>query len=138
MEHCMARKVTVITLSKVTAIASKLGLNIKTGKNETKIFGESIKQSIAIPNTKGGATRIYPVGFEPTEGTVAHPKPPAKTVTVMFDHNLDEKLILRAIYKAAKSLKMKAAPAPAPTVEVPVEVTEVEVEQAPEMEQAAG
>jgi hypothetical protein len=50
----------------------------------------------------------------------------------MFDHNLDEKLILRAIYKAAKSLKMKAAPAPAPEVtsspevEVPVEVTELE------------
>lgn len=115
----MARNVTVVSAEKVIAIATKLGLNVKAGKGETKIYGESIKRSIAIPNTKGGATRIYPVGFEPTEGTVAHPKPPASTVTVMFDHGLDEKLLLKAIYKAAKSLVAKPAAKPAESTEAP-------------------
>ena len=117
----MARNVTVITADKVLAIAAKLGLSVKLGKGETKIYGEDKKRSIAIPNTKGGATRIYPVGFAPTEGTVAHPKPPASTVTVMFDHGLDEKLLLRAIFKAAKSLVAKPAAKPAPVAETVVE-----------------
>jgi hypothetical protein len=111
----MARNVTVVDSAKVIAIATKLGLNIKAGKGETKIYGESIKRSIAIPNTKGGATRIYCVGFAPTIGTVAHPKPPASTVEVMFDHNLVEKVLLSAIYKAAKSLVAKPAAKPAPS-----------------------
>lgn len=115
----MARNVTVINSAKVIEIANKLGLNVKVGKGETKIYGESLKRCIAIPNTKGGATRIYPVGFEPTEGTVAHPKPPASTVTVMFDHGLDEKLLLRAIYKAAKQLVGKPAAKPVESTEVP-------------------
>jgi hypothetical protein len=100
----MARQVTVVKQEKVLEIAAKLGLNVSAKKGETKIYGESLKRSIAIPNTKDGATRIYCVGFAPTEGTVAHPKPPASTVTVMFDHGLDEKLLLRAIFLAAKSL----------------------------------
>ena len=110
------RNVTVINAAQVRAIASKLGLSIKEKKGEFKVFGASIAQSIAVPNTKGGATRIYLVGFEAKVGTVAHPKPPAKTVTQMFDHTLPEKALLSAIYKAAKSLvvaKPAASPAPA-------------------------
>lgn len=77
----MARKNhTVINPSDVRAIASKLGLNIKDKKGEFKVFGDSIKRSIAVPNTKNGATRIYLVGFEATEGTVVHPKPDRKSV----------------------------------------------------------
>jgi hypothetical protein len=121
----MARNVTVVKQDKVLAIAAKLGLSVKVGKGETKIFGSNIKQSIAVPNTKGGATRIYCVGFAPSQGTVAHPKPPATTVEVMFDHGLDEKFLLSAIYKAAKLLvvkpETKAAPSAEPTpVEQPV------------------
>jgi hypothetical protein len=117
------RNVTVVAQSKVRAIAAKLNLNIKEKGGEFKVFGSSISQSIAIPNTKGGATRIYLVGFEVKEGTVAHPKPPAKTVTQMFDHNLPEKQLLSAIFKACKVLAASmpkppaAKPAPAPAVE---------------------
>jgi len=131
----MRKNTTVVASSKVRAIAAKLGLNIKEKKGEFKMYGDSIKRSIAVPNTKGGATRIYLVGFEATEGTVAHPKPPASTVTQMFDHSLAEKLILRAIYKAGKSLVVKQAKAPV-TEEVVTsspEVTEAPVEQAPEL-----
>ena len=121
MEHCMARKNhTVINPSDVRAIAAKLGLNIKDKKGEFKVYGDSIKRSIACPNTKNGATRIYLVGFEASEGTVVHPKPPATTVTQMFDHSLDKKLILRAIFKAAKQLVVKPETKPAPS-EVVVE-----------------
>jgi hypothetical protein len=113
------RNVTVVAQSKVRAIAAKLNLNIKEKGGEFKVFGSSISQSIAIPNTKGGATRIYLVGFTAKEGTVAHPKPPAKTVTQMFDHTLPEKQLLAAIFKACKVLasSMPKAPAAAPTRE---------------------
>jgi hypothetical protein len=129
----MARNVTVINSAKVLEIASKLGLSVKVGKGETKVYGESLKRCIAIPNTKGGATRIYPVGFSPTEGTVPHPKPPASTVEVMFDHGLDEKLLLRAIFKACKSLVVKAAKAP----EAKAAPSEAPVEAPPVVEQVA-
>ena len=111
------RNVTVINAAQVRAIASKLGLSIKDKKGEFKVYGASIAQSIAVPNTKGGATRIYLVGFEAKAGTTAHPKPPAKTVTQMFDHTLPEKELLSAIYKAAKQLVVKAPASPAPTKE---------------------
>lgn len=130
----MRKNTTVVASSKVRAIAEKLGLNIKEKKGEFKMYGDSIKRSIAVPNTKGGATRIYLVGFEATEGTVAHPKPPASTVTQMFDHSLAEKLILRAIYKAGKSLVVKQAKAPV-TEEVVTSSPEVKVEHNDETEQ---
>lgn len=106
------RNATVIQSSKVLAIAARLGLQVSAKKNETKIYGASLSRAIAIPNTKGGATRIYCVGFNPAIGTVAHPKPPAKTVEVMFDHSLPEKELLSAIFKAAKSLS-SSLPKPA-------------------------
>jgi hypothetical protein len=107
------RNVTALDPSKVRAIATKLGLAIKEKSGEFKVYDPTVgvKRSIAVPNTKL-ATRIYLVGFEAKDGTVAHPKPPAATVTQMFDHSLPEKLLLSAIYKACKSLVAKAAPAP--------------------------
>jgi hypothetical protein len=115
------RHVTVISHEKVRKIAAQLGLSIKEKSGEYKIFGEGgIKKSIAVPNTKGGATRIYLVGFEVAEGFVAHPKPPAKTVTVMLDHAQPEKLCLRSLFKAAKLLAkadvVASPPASSPTV----------------------
>lgn len=120
------RNVTVIAQSKVVAIATQLKLNVSVKTNETKVYGASLSQAIAIPNTKGGATRIYLVGFQAKEGTVAHPKPPAKTVTQMFDHSLPEKELLRAIFKAAKALasslpKPEPKPAPEAPASQPVE-----------------
>lgn len=99
------RHVTALDPAKCRKIAAQLGLTIKEKSGEFKMYDATvgIKRSIAVPSTKL-ATRIYLVGFEAAEGTVAHPKPPAKTVTQMFDHSLPEKLLLRAIYKAAKSL----------------------------------
>jgi hypothetical protein len=129
------RSVTIIGQDKVRAIATKLGLQVKDKKGEFKVFGEAgIGKSIAIPNTKGGATRIYLVGFAiEGEGFVSHPKPPAKTVTVMVDHSLDEKLVLKAVFKACKALAsaVKAAPAPVVT-EAPASSPEPVVETAPE------
>ena len=122
------RNVTVIQSSKVLAIAARLGLNVSTKTNETKVFGASLSNAIAIPNTKGGATRIYCVGFAPKEGTVAHPKPPAKTVTVMFDHSLPEKELLSAIYKAAKVLASSMPkPEVKPATEAPASTPEAEL-----------
>lgn len=115
------RSVTVISAEKVRAIATKLGLEIKDKKSEFKVFGKEagISKSIAVPNTKGGATRIYLVGFnmEGTEGFVAHPKPPAKTVTQMVDHSLEERLVLKAIYTACKRLAAKPVEQPASSPE---------------------
>lgn len=109
------RQVTVIKMEKVQKIASKLGLEVKEKKSEFKFFHKEagVKRSIAVPCTKGGATRIYLVGYEmPAEsGFIAHPKPPAKTVTQMLDHGADEKTCLRAIYAAAKALIPVAKPA---------------------------
>lgn len=126
------RSVTIISQDKVKAIATKLGLQVKDKKGEFKVFGEAgISKSVAVPNTKGGATRIYLVGFAiEGDGFLAHPKPPAKTVTVMVDHSLDEKLVLKAVYKACKSLAsaVKAAPAPVVT-EAPASSPEAPVEQ---------
>ena len=122
------RSVTIISQDKVRAIASKLGLEIKDKKGEFKVFHKEagIAKSVAVPNTKGGATRIYLVGFaipEGTEGFVAHPKPPAKTVTQMVDHSLDEKLVLKAVYTACKALRPAVKEAPKP-VEQPASQTE--------------
>lgn len=131
------RNVTVVNPAKVRAIAEKLGLSIKDKKGEFKVYGEAgISKSVAVPNTKGGATRIYLVGFAMEgEGFVAHPKPPAKTVTVMVDHALDEKLVLKAIFKACKAISAKAAPAPKPVEEpatAPTEAPAVETSSSPE------
>lgn len=123
------RNVTVVAQSKVEAIATKLGLNISKKTNETKVYGATLSQAIAIPNTKGGATRIYCVGFNPTIGTVAHPKPPAKTVEVMFDHTLPEKELLSAIFKAAKVLASSMPKPPKAASPAPTEVASTPVEQ---------
>lgn len=129
----MARQVTVVKQEKVLEMAAKLGLNVSAKKGETKIYGTSLKQSIAIPNTKDGATRIYCVGFAPTIGTVPHPKPPASTVTVMFDHEMDEKDLLKSIYLAAKSLVPVAKEEPAKSEEQAL--VEGAVEQAEQQEE---
>ena len=41
----------------VEAIAAQLRLNVSRKTNETKIYGASLSQAIAVPNTKGGANR---------------------------------------------------------------------------------
>jgi hypothetical protein len=106
------REGTIISMDQVAKIAAKTGLVPSKGKAETKWYhpATGIKRSIAVPNTKKGATRVYLVGFEAKEGTVAHPKPPAGTVTQMFDHSLPASLLLRAIYKAARSLSAASSP----------------------------
>lgn len=125
------RQVTVVSHEKVRKIAAQLGLSIKEKSGEYKLFSGDIKRSIAVPSTKGGATRIYLVGFKiEGEGFVAHPKPPAKTVEVMLDHTLAEKLVLRALYRAAKALAPAAAKAPASSPEAPAASPEPQPEPA--------
>ena len=139
----MARKVTAVKIEKFLATAEKLGMSVKQNKGWTKVFpaNGSVKRSLGIPNTKS-ITRIELVGFESAEFGVAHPKPPAATVTQMLDFAQDEKLILRAFYKVAKSLcesatKAAAEVAAAAVAETPaVETSEQPAEQVEQVEQA--
>jgi hypothetical protein len=126
----MARKLTQVSFPKFIKTAEKLGMTVSTKKGWTKVFpaNGSVKRSLGIPNTKL-VTRIELIGFESTEFGVAHPKPPASTVTQMLDFGQDEKLILRAFFKVAKSLceaATEAAKAPEAVTEAPVEVPAVE------------
>jgi hypothetical protein len=67
---------------------------------------------LLVHTAKKGTNCVELVGFE-SEFAISHPCPPAKTMTQMIDFNLDEKLILRNVYKTAKML----------VVEVEIEIT---------------
>lgn len=102
----MARKVTAVKREAFLAICQKLGLCLVDRKGWTKAYkmGEdgkpTGKAALGIPMTKS-VTRIELVNFE-HELAVAHPKPPAGSVTQMVNFEQDEKLILGNFYKIAK------------------------------------
>jgi hypothetical protein len=118
----MSAHKTAISTSKFEAIVAKHGLVVKAKAGSFKAYPKdgSIKRSLDVTTSKKGQTvQVLLVGFEMPEGTIAHPKPPASTVTQMLDFSKDEKLVLRAFFNACKALvkaAKKAAP-PAPTKE---------------------
>jgi len=118
---------TKIDQSKIVLVMTEAGLECKANGGWLKFHprGLGIKRSLGVPTTKR-VTRVELVGFESAEaGVVAHPKPPASTVTQMVDFAADEKQVLATLYRLAKSLAALAEqPAPAP-------------EAAPAAEQAA-
>jgi hypothetical protein len=102
----MSRKgLTKVEQSKIVAIMDRAGLECKANAGFLKFHkaGAGIRRSLGVPTTKS-VTRVELVGFESTTGTVAHPKPPAATVTQMVDFAQDEKLVLKAIWDLASTL----------------------------------
>lgn len=113
----MSARKTAIATAKFEAITTKLGFTVKAKAGSFKAFpaNGSIKRSVDITTSKKGQTvQIILVGFEGTEGCIAHPKPPASSVTQMIDFSQDEKLVLKAFFKVCKQLaKMAASSQPA-------------------------
>jgi hypothetical protein len=78
-------ELTQVERSSFLKVAEHFGLNIVENKGFTKCYapGKSKPPALGIPNTRQ-VTRIELVGFE-HQLAVAHPQPPAKTVTQMLD-----------------------------------------------------
>jgi hypothetical protein len=130
----MAVRKTSIDTGKFEAITTKLGFTVKKKAGSFKAWpaNGSMKKSVDVNTSKTGQTvQAILVGFEVEEGTIAHPKPPAKTVTQMIDFSLEEKLVLRSFYKACKSLASLAE------VKPPVAETTVDEEVKQAVEEAA-
>ena len=124
---------TRVATAKFVKIAEQLGLNVVAKAGWLRIEGAEKGQRLLVHTGKKGTNCIELVGFEsPT--AVAHPCPPAKTMTQLIDFNLDEKTILRNTFKTAKLLVAKVEAEP--VEEAKQEPTEAPVE-APVAEQAA-
>lgn len=125
----MSRKeLTKVEKQKLVAIAEKQGLEIVSKKGWTKCYLPGTKKALGIPNTDQ-VTRVELVGFESEVG-VAHPAPPAGTVTQMLDFGQEEQMVLRDFAEACRVLMaLKAAP--------PAEESEESEEQEETEEQAA-
>jgi len=122
----MARKgLTQVQFEKFVQTAEKAGLSLITKGGWTKAYpaGKTRGPALGIPNTKQ-VTRIELVAFESEVG-IAHPKPPAATVTQMLNFEQDEKLVLRDFYRAAKYLASLVEAEPAVT-ETPAEAPAAE------------
>jgi hypothetical protein len=124
----MARKDhAVIPSSDLIAIAEEYGMKVLNKKTEDKVFVKTKKQSLGIPKTTKGVTRVELVGFEHPVG-VAHPKPPAGTVTQMLDFTKPASEVLKDFRVVCKYLVAEA--------EVEAEEAEAETtEQVEELEQ---
>jgi hypothetical protein len=108
----MSARKTAIATAKFEAITTKLGFTVKAKAGSFKAYpaNGSIKRSVDVTTSKKGQTvQVILVGFESAVGTVAHPKPPASSVTQMIDFSQDEKLVLKAFYSACKALAKMAA-----------------------------
>jgi len=122
---------TRVATEKFVKIAQQLGLNVVAKAGWLRIEGAEKGQRLLVHTGKKGTNCIELVGFE-SEFAVAHPCPPAKTMTQLIDFNLPEKLILRNIFKTAKLLvaKVEAEPVEEATQEVTETPAETPVEQA--------
>jgi len=120
---------TKVQSAKFVAVAEKLGLTVIRQPSQWKVTGPDANRRFYIPGTKtvhkvelSGWTHELAV-----EWSAVYPgkKAPSSKITHVVDFNQDEKLILRAFFKMAKSLVAKkvVAPAPAPvTTSSPEEV----------------
>lgn len=124
---------TTVETSKIVAIAEKLGLTVEAKAGWSNMFVQEAgsekrpAQRILVHTGKKGTNCIELVGFEVEhEGVVAHPCPPAKTMTQMVNCDLEEAQIKRAFYAAGKRLLELHAEAK--------EVTEQTAEQAKQEE----
>lgn len=114
----MARKDhAVIAPQDLLDIAEEYGMKVlDSKKTEYKVFVTSKKQSLGFPKTTKGVTRVELVGFEHPVG-VAHPKPPAGTVTQMLDFTKPAAEVLKDFRVVCKYLVNEAEQAAEETEE---------------------
>ena len=109
---------TRVATSKLVKTAEQCGLTLVGRAGWILMYKEGTPSRRLLVHTgKRGTNCIELVGFEVEyDGVVAHPCPPAKTMTQMLDMNITEPEILRNFFKTARLL----APAPvAPAKEEP-------------------
>lgn len=108
---------TRVSTAKFVTICTKLGLHIDARKGWLLAYRAGQKdRRLLIHTGKNGTNCVELVGFE-SKAAIAHPCPPAKTMTQMLDCNLPEAQILRAFYKTAQLLASSSPAAPATTEE---------------------
>ena len=92
---------TRVQTAKLVATCQKLGLLIDTRAGWFLAYREGDKARRLLVHTgKKGTNCVELVGFESTHA-IAHPCPPAKTMTQMLDCNLPEREVLRNFYRTA-------------------------------------
>ena len=130
-----------VATEKIVKIADQLGLATVAKAGWIRVEGPVKGTRLLVHTGKRGTNCVELVGFE-SEFAVAHPCPPAKTMTQLIDFNTDERTILKAVFKTAKVLASLKAEAPAeePVAETPAEEpaaveepTEVIEQPAPEV-----
>lgn len=135
--NTMPTNLTKVQTTKVLAIFEKLGLKVTKQPSQYRVEDATGTKRLYVPGT-AKVHRIDLSGFTHELAvlwTDVYPgkKSPSGKITQVVNFAQDEKLVLRSIFKIAKSLVTVAAPAPAPVAEV----TEAPAE-APALEQAAG
>ena len=120
---------TRVQTAKLLATAKKLGLQVEVRAGWFLTFAAGQKSRRLLVHTgKKGTNCIELVGFE-AEYAIAHPCPPAKTMTQMLDCNLPERDILRNFYKTARLLVpvevKEEAPASSPAGEESTSMSDV-------------
>lgn len=113
---------TRIATTKLAKTCEQLGLTVQVRAGWFLAWhGEAKDRRLLVHTGKKGTNCIELVGFE-SPHAIAHPCPPAKTMTQMLDCNLPEREILRNFYRTARLLvpaaKPEQAPAPAPVMEM--------------------
>ena len=106
----MARKnLTQVEQAELLQIAEAQGLSVVANKGFIKVFGTGQHRppALGIPTTKL-VTRVELVGFEHPIA-VAHPKPPAKTVTQVLDFSKPRECVLEDFQILCEHIKHKAA-----------------------------
>ena len=112
---------TRVATAKLVAVAEKPGLKSEARAGWILMFAPDQKsQRLLVHTGKKGTNCVELVGFESTHA-IAHPCPPAKTMTQMLDCNLPEREILRNFYRTALLL----APAKEEVASPPAEDTTV-------------
>jgi len=117
----MANTLTKVQTAKILAIFNKLGLTVIEQPSQYRVQDESGTRRLYVPGTKtvhkvelSGFTHELAVSWESVFGDK---KAPSGKITQVVDFAQEEKLVLRSIFKIAKTL-VKAAKVEAP-VEAP-------------------
>jgi hypothetical protein len=122
---------TRVATAKILKIAEQLGLETVAKAGWIKVNGPVKGTRLLVHTGKKGTNCVELVGFE-SEFAVVHPCPPAKTMTQLIDFNVEEKVILRNVFKTAKvlaALVAEAEPVAEEVTETPAEVVETPAEQ---------
>ena len=126
---------TRVATAKIVKIAEQLGLTMVAKAGWIRLEGAEKGKRLLVHTGKKGTNCVELVGFE-SEFAVAHPCPPAKTMTQLIDFNGDEKVILRNVFKTAKLLAA-AKVETKPVTESPAEEVLVTNENLNEVAEAA-